>query len=79
VQGGERELPGAGAEVDDRASGTQDAEALEQDDLLGRPSVLLGVIASRVLLVEMLAAGMDRLLEPPGVAIALHHRILTRA
>jgi hypothetical protein len=75
---GQRELTGAGAKVDDRGSGAQDAKTFEQGDLLGRPSVLLGVIATRVVLIEMLAAGMDRLLEPPGFGIAFHHRILTR-
>ena len=37
---GERELPGAGAEVDDGGSGVQDAELLQQGDLLERARVL---------------------------------------
>ena len=69
---GERELPGAGAEVDDGGSGVQDAELLQQRDLLGAPRVLLGVVAARVLLVEVLAPGVDRLLQPPGAGVAWH-------
>ena len=72
LRGGHRELAGAGPEVDDRRSGSQAARRLEQGDLAGGPGIHLGVVAARMLLVEVLAAGECGLVQPPAVGITRH-------
>ncbi len=78
-RGGDGELTGARAEVQDERIRAQ-AVLPQQRDLLGGARVLLGVVAGDVVGVEVLAPGAGELIDHPAgrasrcVAVELHPR-----